>query len=60
MAHTVFLVCLISIVSGRCKKLENALEDVALVAGTQQNFSNQYSLDVYGFSSQNVYNEMMN
>jgi hypothetical protein len=56
MAHTVFLVCLISIVSGRCKKkLENALEDVALVAGTQQNLSNLYSLDVYGFSSQNVY-----
>jgi len=27
---------------------ENALEDVALVAGTQQNLSNLYSLDIYG------------
>jgi hypothetical protein len=47
MAHTACLVCLISTVSGRCKKTENALEDVALVAGTQQNLSNQYSLDIY-------------
>jgi len=30
------------------KKRENALEDVALVAGTQQNISNLYSLDIYG------------
>jgi hypothetical protein len=29
-------------------KRENALEDVALVAGTQQNLSNLYSLDIYG------------
>ncbi len=29
-------------------KKENALEDVALVAGTQQNLSNLYSLDIYG------------
>jgi hypothetical protein len=26
---------------------ENALEDVALGAGTQQNLSNLYSLDIY-------------
>ncbi len=29
------------------KKAENALEDVALVAGTWQNLSNLYSLDIY-------------
>ncbi len=28
-------------------KKENALEDVALVAGTQQNLSYLYSLDIY-------------
>jgi hypothetical protein len=33
------------------KKKENSLEDVALVAGTQQNLSNLYSLDIYGSSS---------
>jgi hypothetical protein len=48
MACTACLVCLISSVSGRCKKVENALEDVALVAGTQQNLNNLYSLDIYG------------
>ncbi len=47
MAHTTYLVCLISTVSGRCKKSENALEDVALVASTQQNLSNLYSFDIY-------------
>jgi hypothetical protein len=47
MAHTAGLVCLISTVSGCGKKRENALEDVALVAGTQQNLSNLYSLDIY-------------
>jgi hypothetical protein len=31
------------------KKRENFSEDVALVAGTQQNLSNLYSLDIYGF-----------
>jgi hypothetical protein len=31
-------------------KKENALEDVVLVAGTQQNLSNLYSLDIYGSS----------
>ncbi len=30
------------------KEKTNALEDVALVAGTQQNLSNLYSLDIYG------------
>ncbi len=29
-------------------KKENALEDVSQVAGTQQNLSNLYSLDIYG------------
>jgi len=32
-------------------KRENALADVALVAGTQKNLSNLYSLDIYGLSS---------
>ena len=52
MAHTACLVCLISTVIGRCKKeeAENALEDVALVAGTQQNLSNLYSFDIYGLN----------
>ncbi len=48
MAHTACLVCFISTVNGRSKKGENALEDVALVAGTQQNLSHLYSLDIYG------------
>jgi hypothetical protein len=48
MARTACLVCLISTVSGCCKKAENALEDVVLVAGTQQNLSNLFSLDIYG------------
>jgi hypothetical protein len=30
------------------KKGENALEELALEAGTQQNLSNLYSLDIYG------------
>ncbi len=47
MPRTACLVCLISNVSGRCKKVENALEDVVLVAGTQQNLSNLYSLNIY-------------
>ncbi len=29
------------------KNSENALKDVALVAGTQQNLSNLYSLNIY-------------
>ncbi len=32
------------------KKGENALEDVALEAGTQQNLSNLYSLDIYALN----------
>jgi hypothetical protein len=30
------------------RKRENALEDVGLVEGTQQNLSNLHSLDIYG------------
>jgi hypothetical protein len=48
MARTACLVCFISTVKGSSKKKENALEHVALVAGTQQNLTNLYSLDVYG------------
>jgi hypothetical protein len=54
MSHTTCLVCFISTFNGRSKKKEkkeNALDDVALVAGTQQNLSNLYSLDIYGFYS---------
>jgi hypothetical protein len=36
------------------KKAENALEDVSLEAGKQQNSSNQYSLDIYGRLSREV------
>jgi hypothetical protein len=32
-------------------KKEYALEDVTLVASTQQNLNNLYSLDIYGASS---------
>jgi hypothetical protein len=32
------------------RKKGNALEDVALVAGTQQNLSNLYSSDIYGYN----------
>ncbi len=31
--------------------MENALEDVALVEGTQQNLTNLYSLDIYDWVS---------
>jgi hypothetical protein len=49
MAHTACIVCFISTVNGCSKKKkENALKDVVLVAGTQQNSSNLYSLDIYG------------
>ncbi len=48
MARTACLVCFISTVNGCSKKKENALEDVPLVAGTQQNLSKLYSLDIYG------------
>jgi hypothetical protein len=50
MARSACLVCFISTVNGRSKKKkENALEDVVPVAGTQQNLSNLFSLDIYGF-----------
>jgi hypothetical protein len=48
MACTDCLVSFISTVNGHSQKGENALEDVALVAGTQQNLSKLYSLDIYG------------
>jgi hypothetical protein len=48
MVRTACLVCFISTVNGRSKKRENASEDVVLVAGTQQNLNNLYSLDIYG------------
>jgi hypothetical protein len=52
MACTACLVCFISTDNGRNKnkrkEAKNALEDVALVAGTLQNLSNLYSLDIYG------------
>ncbi len=50
MARTACLACFISTVNGRSKKKkENALVDVVLVAGTQQNLSNLFSLDIFGF-----------
>jgi hypothetical protein len=49
MACTACLVCFISTVNGHSKKRENASEDVALVAGSPQNLSNLYSLDIYVF-----------
>jgi hypothetical protein len=48
MARTAYLACLLILLMAATKKKENALEDVALVAGTQQNLSNLYSLDIYG------------
>jgi hypothetical protein len=50
MAHTACLVCFTSTVNGCSKTRENALEDVALVVGTQQNSGNLYSLDIYAWS----------
>jgi len=52
MAHTACLVCFISAVNGCNKKRENAFEDVALVADTQQNLGNLYSLDIYEMTNQ--------
>jgi hypothetical protein len=49
MARTDCLVCFISNVNGCSKKggkKENALEDVPLVPGTQENLRNLYSLDI--------------
>jgi hypothetical protein len=51
MARAACLACFISTVNGCSKKQENALEDVALVAGTQQNLNNLYSLDIYGYNA---------
>jgi hypothetical protein len=45
MVHIACLVCFISTANGCSKKRKekaNALEDVALVAGTQQNLRNLY------------------
>ena len=36
------------------KKKENALEDVVLVASTQQNLSNLYSLDIYAVDTWDI------
>jgi len=48
MARTACLVCFISTVNGRSKKRKKrSLLQVALVAGTQQNLSSLYYLDVY-------------
>jgi hypothetical protein len=47
IARTACLVCFIGTVHGCSKERENALVDVAPVAGTQQNLSNLYSLDIY-------------
>jgi hypothetical protein len=40
------------------KKRENALEDVTLVAGTQQNLRNLYSFDIYGNNVQKIHPEL--
>ena len=52
-AHTACLLCFISTGNGcnknKIKEAKNALENVALVAGTLQNLSNLYSLDIYGW-----------
>ncbi len=48
MAHTTCLVCFISTVNGHSKKRKKrSLLRAALVAGTQQNLSSLYYLDVY-------------
>ncbi len=50
MACTTYLICLFNIVIGcsqKKKKNQKSLEDVSLVAGTLQNLSNLYSLDIY-------------
>ncbi len=54
MVRTACLVCIISTINGRSKKKANALEDVAQVAGTQQNLSNLYFLDIYELMSQST------
>jgi hypothetical protein len=47
MDHTACLVCLICTVTGH-KKAKNDLKDMAQEAGTEQNLSNLYFLDIYG------------
>jgi hypothetical protein len=42
------LVLLYAAAKKKRKKTENALKDVALVAGTYQSLSNLYSLDIHG------------
>ncbi len=41
------------------EKKANALKDVALVAGTQQNLSNLYSLDICGYYNQLKINSLL-
>ncbi len=55
MACTTCHVCFINTVNTCSKKKENASKDVALVAGTQQNLSNLYFLDIYGISLCSTY-----
>ncbi len=55
MACTACFVCLISTVSCHSKKkTKNALENVALAAGTYQNLSNLHSLDIYANTTDNI------
>jgi hypothetical protein len=54
MAHTACLVCFSSNVNGCSEKKENALEDVVLVSGTQQNLSNLNYLDIYGLKTPSI------
>jgi hypothetical protein len=46
MAQPALFVSLVLLVAA-AKKAENALEYVTLVAGTQQNLRNLYSVDIY-------------
>jgi hypothetical protein len=51
MVPALFALLGLLIAAAKKGKKENALEDVALVVGTQQNLSNLYSLDIYEPSS---------
>jgi len=53
------LVLLIAAANKKEKEKANASEDVALVAGTQQNLSNLYSLDIYGYYNQLKINSLL-
>ncbi len=46
-----FALLILLMAAAKKEKKENALEDVALVAGTQQDLSVLYSLDIYGHNS---------